>query len=74
MGLPVTGLVNNTHLCAETTVDDILLGAGLADEVGYVANIPVICHMAPRSLAGDLPDMAEPVFPIDIYMKKPWER
>ena len=74
MGLPVTGIVNNTHLCAETTAKDVLLGAGLADEVAYVTNIPVICHTAPRPLADTLPELAEPVFPIDIYMKKPWER
>ena len=74
MGLPVTGIVNNTHLCAETTATDVLLGAGLADEVAYVTNIPVICHTAPRFLADTLPALAEPVFPIDIYMKKPWER
>ena len=74
MGLPVTGIVNNTHLCNETTAGDILLGAGLADELAYVTNIPVICHTAPRSLADGLSDLAEPVFPIDIYMKKPWER
>ena len=74
MGLPVTGVVNNTHLCAETTAGDVLLGAGLADEVSYVTNIPVICHTAPRPIAAGLPQLAEPVFPIDIYMKKPWER
>ena len=74
MGLPVDGIINNTHLCGETRPEDILAGAELAETVSYMTGIPVVCHTAARSLAGALPALAEPVFPIDIYMKKPWER
>ncbi len=74
MGLPVTGIVNNTHLCGETGPEDVLLGARLARQVSDKTDIPVICHCAARPLAGRLPAMDEPVFPIDVYMKKPWER
>ena len=73
MGLPMGGIVNNTHLCGETTAEDILLGAALAGEVSRRTGIPVVCHTAVRSLAGSLPALDAPVFPIDIYMKKPWE-
>ena len=74
MGLPMAGIVNNTHLCGETTAEDILLGAALAEEVSRMTGIPVVCHAAERSLAETLPALDAPVFPIDIYMKKPWER
>ncbi len=74
MGLPVAGIINNTHLCGETTAEDILLGASLAEEVSRKTGIPVVCHTAERSLAERLPALAEPVFPIEIYMKKPWEK
>ncbi len=74
MGLPIDGIVNNTHLCGETTTADILLGASLAEEVSRRTGIPVVCHTAARALAGSLPELAAPIFPIDIYMKKPWER
>ena len=74
MGLPMAGIVNNTHLCGETTAEDILLGAALAEEVSRMTGIPVVCHAAERSLAEALPALDAPVFPIDIYMKKPWER
>lgn len=74
MGLPVDGIVNNTHLCGETTAEDILLGAELAETVSYMTGIPVVCHTAECALAASLPPLAEPVFPINIYMKKPWEK
>lgn len=74
MGLPIDGIVNNTHLCAETAPEDVLAGAALAETVSYMTGIPVVCHTAARSVAERLPALAEPVFPIDILMKKPWEK
>ena len=73
MGLPVDGIVNNTHLCGETTAEDVLLGAELADVVSFITDIPVVCHVANRDLSERLPAMEQPVLPIDITMKKPWE-
>ena len=74
MGLAVTGIVNNTHLCGETGPEDILLGAALAEKVSQMTKLPVVCHGVSRALAQRLPPLDAPVFPIDIYMKKPWER
>lgn len=70
-GLPCTGLVNNTHLCGETTAEEIRRGAALAEEVSRHTGIPVICHTAERKFAGQFQDL--PLFPIEIHMKKPWE-
>lgn len=72
-GLTCTGLVNNTHLCGETTPDQILLGAALTDEVSAQTGIPVLCHVAEERFAAGLPPLSAPVFPITIKMKKPWE-
>lgn len=73
-GVPVTGLVGNTHLCGETGPEDILRGAELAEEVSRLTGIPVVCHVAEKRLCGDERLAGLPLFPIDIYMKKPWER
>ena len=73
MGLPVDGIVNNTHLCGETTASDVLRGADLADAVANMTGIPVVCHMVSRGLLTQLPAMDRAVLPIDITMKKPWE-
>ncbi len=70
-GLACTGLVNNTHLCGETTAEDIREGAALAGEVSRLTGIPVACHAAESRFREALKDL-DP-FPIEIRMKKPWE-
>lgn len=72
-GLACTGLVNNTHLCGETAPADVRKGAALAAKVSRETGIPVLCHTAEARIANDLSDLEEPVFPITIRMKKPWE-
>ena len=72
-GLTCTGIVNNTHLCGETTAEEIRKGARLAETVSRETGIPVLCHVAEARFAPELSDLSEPVFPISIQMKKPWE-
>lgn len=73
-GLTCSGLVNNTHLCGETAPAEIRKGAALAQEVSRQTGIPILCHTAERRFLESLSDLGEPVFPIAINMKKPWER
>ena len=70
-GMAVTALVSNTHCCHLTEVDDVLAGAGMAREVSEKTGIPILCHCAPRKLAAEVP--LEHVFPLELFMKKPWE-
>ena len=70
-GLACTGLVNNTHLCGETTAEDVREGAALAEEVSRLTGIPVACHAAESRFREALKDL-DP-FPMEIRMKKPWE-
>ena len=72
-GLTCTGIVNITHLCGETTEDQIRKGAVLAGAVSKETGIPVLCHVAVEPLAEKLSDLPETVFPITVKMKKPWE-
>ena len=71
--LTCTGIVNNTHLCGETTEEEIRKGALLAADVSRETGIPVLCHVAEEKFVPALSDLSEPVFPITIKMKKPWE-
>ena len=72
-GLTCTAIVNNTHLCGETTEEEIRKGAALAAEVSRETGIPVLCHVAEEKFISSLSDLSETVFPITIQMKKPWE-
>lgn len=70
----VTALVNNTHLCGNTTVEEIMKGQKLCEDVSTVLGLPIkyvvvekkFVDMLPKGLQGE-------VLPIDIYMTKPWE-
>ena len=70
-GMGVTALVNNTHCCHLTEVEDVLSGAAMAREVSEKTGIPILCHCAPQSIAAQVP--LEYVFPMELFMKKPWE-
>lgn len=81
-GFQITELVNNTHLCGETTAEDILDGALFCREVSEETGIPLTCHTVEEHLlkkaGGDLAlrlELADDqfVWPLHIYMKKPWE-
>ena len=70
----VTGIVNNTHLCGETTAAEILKGARLAGQLSQQTRLPVVCHAAQRRLLPEVQNtLIEPILPMDLYMKKPWE-
>ena len=73
-GLTCSGLVNNTHLCGETTPAEIRKGAALAGEVSRQTGLPILCHTAEARFLEDVSDLREPVFPITKNMNKPWER
>ena len=73
LGLSVTHIVHNTHLCRETTVEDICAAAELARAVSKASDLPILCHVVHHRLLSQLPDLKEPVFPIRLYMNKPWE-
>lgn len=69
----VTGLVNNTHLLRETTVEDVLSGQGLIREVSQRLSIPIKYVSALEKVAGKLPKNIEgEVFPIKMYMREDW--
>jgi len=50
--LPVAGLISNTHLLEDTTLDVILHGLELARETGDLLGLPVAATAASDALAG----------------------
>lgn len=71
--LKVTGLVNNTHLVRETTIEDIIRGNELVKEVSKITNLPVRYNTCLDSLVSQLPDNLEgEILPIKLYMREDW--
>ncbi|MGE5677834.1 MAG: ATP-binding protein [Pseudomonadota bacterium] len=70
----VTGLVNNTHLCRTTTLEEIIKGQKLCEDVSKVLGLPIKYVAVEKQFVDMLPkDLQGEIFPMDIYMKKPWE-
>ena len=75
-GIRITGLINNTHLINETSMEDIERGAQVAREVSEMTGIKLLGHSVMRKLAAQAKELLkgeEFILPMDIYMKKPWE-
>lgn len=70
----ITSLVNNTHLCGETTIEEVMRGQQLCEQVSDALGLPIKYIVVQKNLVSSLPkNLKGEVFPIDIYMKKPWE-
>ncbi len=69
----VTGIINNTHMLKSTTVEDVLKGQELAQEVSKRTNIPIKYISAIEEVAKDLPNNLEgEIFPMTLYMREDW--
>ena len=69
----VTGIINNTHLLRDTTVDDVLNGQELAIKVSEKLSIPIKYVSAIEKVARQLPkDIVGEIFPIKMYMREDW--
>ena len=71
--LKVTGLINNTHLVRETSIEDILKGQELVKEVSKITKIPIKYVACLESLLPQLPTNLEgDIFPIKLFMRECW--
>lgn len=69
----VTGIINNTHLLRNTTIDDVLKGYDLAKKVSMETGIPIKYNSALESIASELSkDLHGEAFPIKLFMREEW--
>lgn len=78
-GLPVAGLINNTHMLRQTTPQDILRGYELCRQLSQQTEIPIRCSTCIRGLVPQLKEEAARqgvgelcIWPIDLYMRPTW--
>lgn len=69
----VDGLLNNTHLAGETTVELVQAGARIVTEAAAILGLPVVATLADTKLAekiGPVDCMGIPVRPLERFMQK----
>ncbi len=73
--LQFTGIVSNTHLIGETTVETVVDGYNLATEVGKAAGIPVVFVSVVAEVAAKMNEneIDCPILEMSRQMLKPWE-
>ena len=73
--LKVTGIINNTNIGKETTMEDILKGYELSSTLAAELNIPLKYSTISKHLEKDAQNFARnhEVMFINRYMKVPWE-
>ncbi|MDD2573042.1 MAG: ATP-binding protein [Bacillota bacterium] len=68
-----TGLINNTHMLRDTTLEDVLRGQRVVEEVSRQKNMPVKYICAIERIAGQIPEgLTGEVFPVKMYMRPDW--
>jgi hypothetical protein len=72
-GIKITALVNNTHMVRQTSIDDVLRGQSLCQEISEHTGLPIRYVCALKALIPKLPhDLKGEVFPISLIMREPW--
>ena len=77
-GLEIKGIVNNTHLIKETSVDDVLKGYELCRIISERHNIPIVWNCCKNDLAVELGRAAVAagqelnIFPLTTFMRTAW--
>lgn len=69
----IDGIINNTHMAEETTVEIVEKGARLVTEAARILDIPVVATSAMKGVAGKLGErdgMGNPVWSLQQYMPK----
>lgn len=75
--LPINGLINNTHMLAETTVEDVIKGHTICEELSEKTGIPIVWDICNERLVEELSQTAENfdqyhIFPISLQMRPTW--
>jgi hypothetical protein len=74
--LSITGLVANSHMLEDTTVQDVLDGLALTRQVAEASGLPVVFVSALETVIEEIADKVNtiPLLPLHRSLLKPWER
>lgn len=72
--LKVTGLINNTHMLKDTSIEDVEFGHALTKKVSWEIDIPIRYEAVINNIAAKIKneEILEKLFPINLYMREEW--
>lgn len=70
--LKATGIVNNSHLGAQTTAQDIISSVDYAKNTAELLELPLVYTIAPKAVAHQLAGEVENLYPVDVLVRLPW--
>ena len=71
--LEVTGLINNTNLSYDSTVEDLIEGQKIIDDISRQIMVPVRYITGREQILSNIPEhLKEKAFPINLYLQMPW--
>lgn len=73
--MKVTGMINNTNVSSESTVEDFRRGINLCKEVTSITGIPLVASTVMEDLYSKVIklDIDHPIFGIHRFMRTPWD-
>ena len=71
-GFKVTGLINNSNLLRETTLEDILYGEKLIKEVSETTKLPIVYTAVWENLFADNLVFQGEILKLKLYFRKNW--
>ena len=71
-GFKVTGLINNSNLLKDTTIDDVLQGQKIVEVVSDKMNIPVMYTSYWNELDDSALNVSNETLKINLYFRKNW--
>ena len=75
-GLKFTGLINNTHCCEDTSVEDIQRGEALAEALSGLTGLPVVASCYMEGLTEEMQEVRTcgNKFPLALMHRPQWMR
>ncbi len=71
--IKATALVNNTHLVKQTTIEDVMKGYHLCEQVSEATGLPVKYNSLLEHLVDQMPQQLQgTLFPIRLIMREAW--
>lgn len=69
-----TGIINNSNIGTETTIDHVLGSCDYANSVSDAANIPVKFTTVDERIYDELKDKIQNIMPLTLYVRQSWQK